>query len=360
MLEAMIEDMPHIPPSGLDSSTRSWRGRLRTLLPAVAGITLSLLMFEAAFRLLLFGSEGRDPITHASITVGVHRLGEGFGVSHRDARGIRLSPHRCSICPQVLVIGDSYTEASQVDDDKVYTAVAETMLSGLRPVRLLNASTSGASPADYFVQATSYRRRFDPAWIVIQLNADDLGRDAFLPDKVHFRQNGDRLTPVVPSPYAYGRISRTLGFIRERSALANYAIGRLDIARSGANAPPWFRAGFNNRVHLSSSAPATYPLEHELDLLRAAYKGRVTFLFLPLFNVPVEVEELRFERYCGATHMSCVNFRASFDEFRRTGTAPYGFPNSRFGDGHLNAAGHAAVARQLADEIRRLQQNGLF
>jgi hypothetical protein len=186
-----------------------------------------------------------------------------------------------------------------------------------------------------------------------------LGPDAFRPDQVHFRQDGNRLTLVVPSPYAYGRITRTLAWIREHSALVNYAIARLDIARNGAKGPPWFRAGFQPSAPRAETPPA-YPVERELTMMRTAYKNRVTFLFLPLFNVPEEKEEMRFDRYCRAAHMSCVNFRSSFDEFRRTGTAPYGFPNSRFGGGHLNAAGHAAVARQLADEIRRLQQNGLF
>lgn len=335
------------------------RSRFRTMLAAIAGIALALIAFEALFRLLLFGSVDIDPATHALTATGRHRIGEGFGESHRDRRGIRLSPHACAHCPQILVIGDSYTDAFQVNDDEAYTAVAESMLAGSKPVRLLNAGAAGSSPADYLVQAASYLRRFQPAWVVIELNADDLGPDAFHPDQVHFRQDGNHLTPVVPAPYAYGRITRTLGFVREHSALINYAITRLDIARNGRKGPPWFRAGFRPPA-VRSETPWTYPLEQELSLLRSAYKGRVTFLFLPLFNVPIEDEEVRFERYCATAHMSCVNFRASFDEFRRNGTAPYGFPNSRFGGGHLNADGHVVVARLLADEIRRLQQNGLF
>jgi len=346
-------------PMSDDAAVRSGRRRFRTILAAIAGIALAFLTFEAAFRLLLFGTVDVDPITHAEIATGRHRIGEGFGESHRDRRGIRLSPHGCTHCPQVLVIGDSYTDAFQVNDDQVFTAVAESMLASSKPVRLLNAGAAGASPADYLVQAASNLRRFQPAWVVIELNADDLGPDAFHPDQVHFRQDGNHLTPVVPAPYAYGRITRTLALIREHSALINYAITRLDIARNGRKAPPWFRAGFRPTAIRSEARP-TYPLEQELSLLRSAYKERVTFLFLPLFNVPIEDDEVRFERYCATAHMSCVNFRASFDEFRRSGTAPYGFPNSRFGGGHLNTAGHVAVARQLANEIRRLRQNGLF
>jgi lysophospholipase L1-like esterase len=300
-------------------------------------------------------------VQHLPLTTVVHRLGEGFGVSHWDARGIRLSRYSCTRCPDILVIGDSYTEALQVNDDQAYVAVAESLLVGPKPIRLLNAGDASASPADYVVRAARYRKQIRPAWVVVQLNADDLGRDAFLPDKVHFRQNGESLSLVVPAPYSYGRITKTLNFIRERSALANYAISRLDIARQGPKGPPWFRAGFEPRMPATASAPPqTFPLERELSLLRAAYGNRITFLFLPLFNKPVENEETRFDRYCRMTQTSCVNFRASFEEFQRSGTAPYGFPNSRFAFGHLNPAGHAAAARLLANELRRLQQHGLF
>ena len=348
--------MTENPPSGMTPLPR--HSRLRALVPAACGVALSLLTFEMAFRLLEFEKEGRDPVTHRPVVTGIHRIGEGFAVSHRDDRGIRLSPNACSHCSQVLVIGDSYTDAFQVNDGEPYTAVAETMLTGPKHIRLLNAGLTGTSPADYVVQAASYRRRINPVWVVIQLDADDLGRDAFQPYKVHFRQQGDRLTVVVPPPY--GRISNTLALIRERSALANYAIARLDVARHGAKGPPWFRAGYERGVRPVAEATRPYPAERELSLLRSAYTNRVTFLFMPLFSAPVENEEIRFDRYCRETRTSCVNLRASFEEFRRTGTAPYGFPNSGFGTGHLNAAGHWAAARLLASELRRLQQNGLF
>src|ERR1700692_1251831 len=134
------------------------RGRLRAMLFAVCGIALSLLTFEVAFRLLLFQTIRLDPVAHLPVATVTHRLGEGFGVSHWDANGIRRSPHSCSNCARVLVIGDSYTEALQVNDGQTYAAVAETILAGPKPVRLLNAGVASASPADYTLQAVRYRK----------------------------------------------------------------------------------------------------------------------------------------------------------------------------------------------------------
>ena len=339
---------------------RAQHGCLRARIPALCGIALALITFEVAFRFLLFGTTYLDPRIHRVVRTERHRLGEGFGLANWDERGIRLSPHACANCPQVLVIGDSYTEGFQVNDDQTYAAVAESLLAAQRPLRLLNAGFATASPANYVVDAARYRRRIKPTWVIIQLSADDLGPDAFHQDKVHFRQERDGLKLEVPAPYDYGLISRTLGGLRERSALLNFAIGHIDVARHGPTGPPWFRAGSEATAPVVVEAPRTYPLERELDLMRSSYENRVTFLFLPLFNHPVENEETRFVRYCQMTHVSCVNFRSSFGEFQRAGTAPYGFPNSRFAGGHLNAAGHEAVARLLVAEIRRLEQHGLF
>jgi hypothetical protein len=91
-------------------------GRLRTMLAAIAGIGLALLTFEAAFRLLLFGSIDLDPATHAPIATGRHRIGEGFGESHRDSRGIRrfTALHK----PPPFLAPRAFFRSSQRDKDR--------------------------------------------------------------------------------------------------------------------------------------------------------------------------------------------------------------------------------------------------
>jgi hypothetical protein len=97
-----------------------------------------------------------------------------------------------------------------------------------------------------------------------------------------------------------------------------------------------------------------------MDLLCRAWNDRITFLFLPRFDAAPEAIEQAFMSTCRDEHLSCVNLRDSFDAFRQRGDAPAGFPNSRFGEGHLNRRGHAAAAALLQSEIERLRARGLF
>ncbi len=339
----MMSSAIHTPNAASADSSVDRRGRLGGWSRAISGIALSVLAFEAVFRFLSFEVTRVDPVSHRQVLTMTHRLGEGFGVSHWDASGIRQSPANCTSCPRVLVLGDSFTEALQVNDPDAYPAVAEALLSSTQPILLVNAGQASRSPADYVFDALRNRQLVQPAWTVIQLNLDDLGPDAFIDAKIHFLEQGTKLlTPVAPPSHVYGRITRLLGVLRGHSALVNYALYRLDVIRQTRRPPRWFIAGSEPDGRPAPEA-RKYPVERELDLMRASYENRITFLFLPPFNTAIESGETRFERYCLSTPGSCVNLRASFDGFRQRGTAPYGFPNSRFGEGHLNRDGHAAA-----------------
>jgi hypothetical protein len=139
--------------------------------------------------------------------------------------------------------------------------------------------------------------------------------------------------------------------------------------RSASRMPPLFRAADDaERAPVPPAAsrgvttgPAfLHTVDAELELLVRSYGGRVTFLFLSPFEGGPDVVEKTFIDNCASRGWSCVDFRGTFADFRARGDAPFGFPNSRFGVGHLNARGHAAAARLLTTELRRLRARGLF
>jgi lysophospholipase L1-like esterase len=70
--------------------------------------------------------------------------------------------------------------------------------------------------------------------------------------------------------------------------------------------------------------------------------------------------EQRIVAACRSWRWSCVQLRDRFPEFEARHEAPYGFPNLQWGRGHLNVAGHRAVAELLADEIARLRARDLL
>jgi hypothetical protein len=320
-----------------------------------AGILLALAIFEVVMRQLTNGHLTLDPRVGwvwRSTTV-VHRLGEGWGVSHWRDDETRSHPPAATNAPRILFVGDSYTEALQVGDDEVF--------SGRIPhINALNIGQSGHSAADYVAFAAEYLARYRPEWTVVELAAADLAEDAFTTGKTHF---GAGLNPeVIVMPESGGRITGKLKGIRRRSKLADYAITRVHDYSAGARMPPLFRAADDDRRPPSDDAPqrVDWPVAAEIARLRSAYNGRLTFLFVPDFFAPPSRVEALFENECRSGSLSCINMRTVFDGFRRSGDAPFGFPNSSFGEGHLNSRGHAAAARLLESELERLHTRGLF
>jgi hypothetical protein len=320
----------------------------------IAGVLLALLLFEAVLRQLTYGHVSLDPRVGwvwRSTTV-IHRLNEGWGVSHwRDDETREHAPVAAS-APRVLIMGDSITEALQVDDDEVFSAL-------LPNVNSLNIGQSGHSAADYIAFATEYRARFHPAWTVIELAPPDLADDAFNPSKTHL-DAALNVRVIIMSGNA-GRISGFFNPIRRRSDAIDYAFSRWHDYSSTAKMPPLFHAAADiHPIEKQSASPVASPVAAEISRLRDAYGDRLTFLFFPEFKDPPSGVEAAFMGACLDEKLSCVNIRAIFDDFRRRGDAPTGFPNSKFGEGHLNARGHAAVAFLLQSEIERLHTRGLF
>lgn len=332
-------------------------GTLSRRFAPACGLLLAVLAFEVLVRQLAFGPMVHDSEygwIYRSTTV-VHRLSEGWGVSHWDAGGTRAAPPPAPGDRPLLFVGDSFTEALQVGDDDVFTARVQRALGG---VRAFNVGRASHSAADYVELAPSYLARAHPVWTVIQLNPEDLGEDATNRDKTHFEVTAEGGVRPVRVPARFGRISRLLMAVRARSAFADSFIGRWEHYRAASRMPPLFRA--SERPRAVADVRPSLPVVPALDALLRAYGGRVTILFLPQFDErPGDVEK-RVLGECVSRGLSCVDLRSTFPEFANAGRAPYGFPNSSFGEGHLNLAGHAAAARLLVDELRKLKARGLF
>ncbi|MEO6324792.1 MAG: hypothetical protein ABIQ65_09210 [Thermoanaerobaculia bacterium] len=247
------------------------------------------------------------------------------------------------------------TEAVQVDDDEVFTALLQSRLS----IPVINAGLSSRSPADYIVLAPSLLKHVHPTWTVIEVNAADLTDDGFAQGKRRFVDRSGVLEVQTPETVHLGLLSRTLARVRPHSALINYGIARFDMFRSGSRLPALFRGAATENAK-TPAQPVVYPVERELDLMQRSYGSRVTFFFLPEFNRTIGSTEKRFISHCLSSRSSCVNLRVSFREFEEEGCAPFGFHNSRFGGGHMNAEGHRAAADLLSRELQELRRRGLF
>ncbi len=338
---------------------------VRRVLAVALGVALALATLEVAIRHIYWLPNDHDPvfgtIPHAGATV-VYGL-EGHGRSRWNEYGIRRASLPEPGSRPLLVVGDSFTEAFNVDDDLVYTQRLEALLAADgAAIPVLNAGHSGMSPADYVELAPRLRELFAPRWTIVELNAKDLAEDGFDPGRTHFERDAGGALHVVRVEVPLSRAHAFLDLVRSASsALVNYGIVRVKEFAS-ATEPPLFRAG--------SSAPppataAPRPIADVLELLERSYDGRVTLVFLPDFDprAPDQVNsegERVFAAECASRGWSCTNLRDAFAEFAARWESPYGFPNSQWNSGHMNASGHAALARLLHAELTRSMKRDLL
>jgi hypothetical protein len=320
------------------------------LLRVVVGAGLALVAFEPIARLYYdfpgVDEPGIGPVPAAGSQV--RWCVEGCASSTWQAHGVRRTTPYQPVRPDVIVLGDSNTEALQVGDDEVYTARLERTLGG---AQVLNLGRSGFSAADYLGLAERNKRLFEPRWTVITLKDEDF--EGIERGSYDFARAGGTLTtkelPRAP-------MSRRFEFFRRHLALYSFAVFRWhQLAAAAQSEPPIFMAG-------SATPPPKPPVpvasvREILGALSQAYDGRVTFVFLArpsAAHEPPPSVELEFDAACAELAASCVNPRARFQPLVDSGTPPYGFSNSTPNSGHLNAVGHAALADALAQELGRL------
>ena len=131
-----------------------------------------------------------------------------------------------------------------------------------------------------------------------------------------------------------------------------------------ANEAPWFKAPTLRAVKATVESKH-YPIAEELAALVKAYDGRITLLLLSDYDqagpLPPDREETVIIDWCERNQVSLVRIDQSFETFRRKEVAPYGFSNSSFNAGHMNATGHQAVAELLTRELQaKGAASGLF
>lgn len=326
--------------------------RPHTFARAALGIALAVLLGEVVVRTFYDVRVHYEPGIGYVTDEGRARFGtEGRATTTWLAHGVRYTPGVPSGSPSdVLVLGDSFTEAMMLPDDATFVALAQQRL-GAAPIRLVNAGRSRASAADYVALAPRLRGLFAPRWTVAELRSDDLGSDAFITTRPHFvKGQPDAPLAVDPTPEAPPTgFRKPLAVVRRWSMLFQYGYIRGGQFRAVPE-PPLFRAGAPRRP---SVPEPTYPVEEELDLLVRAWDGRLTILYLSDVLQP-DRHETRVRAFCAARALSCVFTRTENEALLARGSAPTGFTNTAWGSGHLNADGHAVAGRLLGEELARL------
>ncbi len=347
----------------------------KAVFKGIAGVVLALVVCQIVAARVFSFTQASDPVLGSVFTPGstVHYQLEGRGVSTWAEHGVRGAATRWeTTSPRVLVLGDSFTEALQVDDDQVYTAVAARALqeAGLN-VAVLNFGRSSASVADYIQWVGSCKSVFAPSWVVIQVQQQDFTEDAWKTNKsvksaAYFTRDTGSSELRLVAPAAEPKkekdiVRRTMDRARNAVALFQFALRRVEeLTLWVKREPPLFRAPVPKppRATTNEEGWRAFPVAEELDWLKKAYDGRVSLLYLSEFDPAHPGTPTPFESYladlCAKRGIGFAATSTKYASLAGTGEAPFGFPNSNFNRGHMNVVGHRLAAAALSDELKRV------
>jgi hypothetical protein len=285
-----------------------------------------------------------------NITYGI----EGFGHSHYVADGEIATPYNNG--PDVLVYGDSHTEARQVDDDRNFVSIAETILRARgRTLNLRNLGRSGADFADYvyFVQQ-AMNKSPKPRAIVVQVDEEDFDWHAFDSSRVNsFAWATDGKLTLVHRSMPGERWTYSWW---ERLSLPYPLRERWNLLRAQWNPPapiPRKQAAPAPQAEIERSVAA------EAQLMAQAAQGVPVLIlrtsYAPYIAPPHSPAAITFNALRNAEPWPIVDPAPEFVSLRDNGHRDVRtFWNTLPQESHFNTYGHAIIGRELADGLDKL------
>lgn len=377
------------------------RGYLLSVVAIMIGLALSLLIVEAALRLLPAQQElGLESFSSPDAVLN-HYHRPGFHGRYRslrgefdtevtlNSRGLRDREYSISKPPgtfRILVLGDSMVEAAQVALDETFVKLVEQRLNQTNghPFEVLNAGVASFSPALEYLFLKTRGLEFQPDVVIVVFFANDVtddyiythhpravfdeqGLPVMLPSFVEQQDDSLSLKGLLRYFATYRFLSdktfelcdlcRRFGLVRPRSAyrhdggLKQNPLAIFDPAGTAEDEEAW------NRTLLYLEGI------HRL----AASAGAQTALVVMPFPAQVSEKEFREGKRAmglpGTYHINGTAMQERLASFSRKHSlwhvdllpvhktaAASGLLYLAF-DGHLNAAGHRVTAEALYESL---------
>lgn len=340
---------------------------VRWLVAFTGWCLLGLVLAEGGLRLGIEGPRASVPDAVHGQVMRPHAVvvesGEGWSRSTTNAHGYLDAAPRPASARRLVVVGDSFTAAPQVARRLRYADRLEAAVQGLDVV---HAAQPGWSPANGVFALRRWREELAVHAVVVQVNDGDWP-EVLRPRFAHVEAGPDglRLAPAELGGGLAARARRLAIEVATWSAVANRLLSRgqllieqqldrLDDAPAEPEPPA-------PEVRPPPSADQRAAMAHVFGAL-AAEGAPVLVLQLP-----------RLEHFDGPCHPSWPASTAAYAEaaaragvaffdatdplcevVARTGQPVLGFHNGQVGEGHVNAAGHEALAQALEPRVRAM------
>ena len=384
------------PPVQPPASPAPRRSRARAILRGVllngALLTFSLLLavFAAEFALRLVAPQQliqiRPDLWQPADTVGwMHRpnvtttinTGEGPATVHTDRDGFRVGEAgRIEQGMPVLLIGDSFMEALQVEYEQSFAGLTQERLPALigRGIAVRNAGIDGWSPSQYLLRARSVLPREEFGLVVVSLflgNDVQPRRQDYIPPREAVERHSFRFPRGLGRDELESALLRPVNDALEvRSHLYTFVKNRLQTLRMRAGfSPLYMPQEFLKSEAESGRWEVIADIAADIEAAAAERGARTIFVLVP---APFQVDSARFDQYVTGFDVDpatvdleqptrlvtreleerglrFVDLLPAFRQAQRSGVRLYGTV-----DPHLTAAGHDAMADAVLPEAARL------
>lgn len=388
----------------------------KKLLLTLFGAFIGLAVCEAGLRLLGYKFSGStytaDPLLGWSLRPGASawETDEGVAWSKINSHGFR-DRERAVNKPRgvyrVAVLGDSLTEARQVDMDKTYTSLTEKELNRLHcceegEVEVLNFGVPGYGTSQELLMLRERVWKFSPDMIVLEVftgndifnnyralnvSTPDLAPYFLLKDGELILDDSFRQAPAfnptriklkgIAADVINSSVLLQLVYKLRRVGAQREEMARMNATSASAatNAPPP-----DYQRYLAFLPPTSPPMAEAWQVTDAliaefgkevrSHQTPLLIMLLPTkhqtyadpkeeaeYRAKYKIDSLeyaddRIEQQAHANGIPVLRMTKPFqEEIRRTGASLTGFANTAPNEGHLNERGHAVVARELAPAI---------
>lgn len=342
-------------PRVLRRSAALWR--------TVLGVVLALVLFELLLRpfpgqVLRFDTRPvhEDRLDAPVLTVPYHL--EGFSTAHFTPSRARLTGNAVVPgAPFVVLVGDSYVEALQVQDEQTMGSVLErTSRSRQRPVNVRQYGFSGDSPAHYALMADEILETWKPQMVCVVVNADDFTQDALTNHWAEMKLHGNQPPTISVADEGWSREMRVRITAKLQHSGLLYALAQrtvLDILPTfNRNPPPDAKAASVEEAVDPAVIKAT------VQALKDAYGSHLMVLLIQNPGISGGTTPTRLETIlstsCAEQGVDCVMTREAFANLRdHRQELGFGFSNTLPGAGHINVVGHQLVGELIWAEYQK-------
>ncbi len=332
---------------------------LKYIFKIMIAAAAALIVWEAVLENCVLRDPGgvSSPVLGRIPRNGVYLQGtEGYCKTELNSLGMRGMeiPAKAPAEYRILILGDSYTEALQVSDDKTFTHLLQIQLGRItgRDVRIVNAGRNGASPAYYIHLSDFYNASIDPDFVIVQLNDEDFTTEIMDNKTREFyvkQEGGSYITETNFKDYYLWQMFPHLKLIKPFVAFSTFKIALDKIP-----------AMLDQRRGVTASARQVNMMDNSyesivdwtLKTLKNDYP-RMAILYLTMNKCESDMESF-VRRYANKYDIDIVNSRDIFLNYYSLNCQPVnGFNNTMPGTGHMNDIGHTMVGNSLTEYFIR-------